>query len=94
MNIIIIILKYHKLIIKLFVVLRQRNFRQNFTGKFPESFGRKVWNFLTKLSRESLVEKFHSGRVKFWQNVCENIIYDSYHIGLIILLAYNWTYRR
>jgi len=48
----------------------------------------------TKLSSKGKFEKFHPGRVKFWLNFCENIICDSYHIGLIILLAHNWTYRR
>jgi len=38
------------------LVLRQRNFRQNFTRKFPGTFGTKVWIFLTKLSRESFVK--------------------------------------
>jgi len=41
------------------LVLLQQNFRQNFTRKFRENFGTKVWNFLTKLSRESFGEKFH-----------------------------------
>jgi len=37
-------------------VLRQRNFRQNFSRKFPENFTTKVWIFLTKFSRESFVK--------------------------------------
>jgi len=47
------------------VVLRKRNFSQNFTQKFPENFGTKVCNFLTKLSREAFVKSSHPGRLKF-----------------------------
>jgi len=75
---------YTKLLVES-LVLWQRNFRQNFTLKFPDNFGKKVWNFLTKLSRESFVEKFHPEHVKLWLNFCENIICDSYHIGLNIV---------
>jgi len=38
------------------LVLRQQNFRQNFTRKFPETFGTKVWIFLTKLNSESFLK--------------------------------------
>jgi len=46
------------------VVLRQGNFSQNFTRKFPETFGTKVWIFLRKLSLK-ISSKFHP---KFCKN--------------------------
>jgi len=56
-----------------YIVLRQQNFRQNFTQKFPENFGTKVCNFVTKLSRESFVKKYDQGRVKFWRNFVKTL---------------------
>jgi len=61
-----IVFKTIVVLLHVYLVLRQGNVRQNFTRKFPETFGTKVWIFLRKLSPESFVEispeilrKFH-----------------------------------
>jgi len=55
------------------LVLRQQNFSQNFTRKFPKNFVTKVYNFLPKVSLESFVKKYHPGHVKFCRNFAKTL---------------------
>jgi len=70
--------------IGLHLVLRQRNFHQNFMRKFPETFGTKVWIFLTQLFHESFI-KIWGVWWRGWRNFskicrkfCQNFMSSKY----------------
>jgi len=68
------------------------------SSKFHVKFSGKFWQESLQLFDGTFAWKFRRkispGTCEILTQFRENIICDSYHIGLIILLAHNWTYRR